>query len=115
MLGAAFLLLFGVLALGTPIFVALGATVMAALGLNTEVPLEVVPQRMWAGIDSFTLMAIPFFLLSAELMRVGGLSERLIALARALVGFLPGGLASLGVVLRRRRTRTGTPATGETA
>ena len=98
MLGAAFLLLFGVLALGTPIFVALGATVMAALGLNTEVPLEVVPQRMWAGIDSFTLMAIPFFLLSAELMRVGGLSERLIALARALVGFLPGGLAMSGVL-----------------
>jgi C4-dicarboxylate transporter, DctM subunit len=98
MLGAAFLLLFGALALGTPIFVALGATVMAALGFHTDVPLEVVPQRMWAGIDSFTLMAIPFFLLSAELMRVGGLSERLIALARALVGFLPGGLAMSGVL-----------------
>ena len=98
MLGAAFLMLFVVLALGTPIFVALAATVLVALGVHTDVPLEVVPQRMWAGIDSFTLMAIPFFLLSAELMRVGGLSERLIALARALVGFLPGGLAMSGVL-----------------
>jgi C4-dicarboxylate transporter, DctM subunit len=90
--------LFALLLLGIPIFVALAGAVALFLGTATDVPLVIVPQRLFAGIDSFTLMAIPFFNLAAEVMRVGGLSDRLIAVARALVGAFPGGLAMASVL-----------------
>ncbi len=54
--------------------------------------------RMFAGVNNFSLMAIPFFILAAELMRIGGLSDRLIELAKALVGWVPGGLAAATVL-----------------
>lgn len=91
-------LLAAALAMGLPIFVALGAIVFVALGGFSSMPLTVVAQRMFAGIDNFTLMAIPFFVLAAELMRVGGLADRLIDLARVLVGWLPGGMAVAAVL-----------------
>ena len=54
--------------------------------------------RMFTGMNNFSLMAIPFFILAAELMRIGGLSGRLIELAKALVGWVPGGLAAATVL-----------------
>ena len=54
--------------------------------------------RMFTGMNNFSLMAIPFFILAAELMRIGGLSDRLINLAKALVGWVPGGLAAATVL-----------------
>ncbi len=53
---------------------------------------------MFTGMNNFSLMAIPFFILAAELMRIGGLSGRLIELAKALVGWVPGGLAAATVL-----------------
>lgn len=91
-------LLFGLLLLTLPIFAALAATALIALWVFTDVPTVIVAQRMFAGIDNFTLMSIPFFILAADLMRFGGLSERLIHLARTLVGWMPGGLAVAGVL-----------------
>jgi C4-dicarboxylate transporter DctM subunit len=91
-------ILFSLLIFGIPIFVALAGVVALFLGAWTDIPLVIVPQRLFAGIDSFTLMAIPFFNLAAEVMRVGGLSDRLIAVARALVGAFPGGLAMTSVL-----------------
>ncbi|GAB3489118.1 TRAP transporter large permease [Marinomonas epiphytica] len=58
----------------------------------------IVPMRMFSGMNNFSLMAIPFFILAAELMRVGGLSARLIKLAQVLIGWAPGGLASAAVL-----------------
>jgi len=58
----------------------------------------IVPMRMFSGINNFSLMAIPFFILAAELMRVGGLSSRLIKLAQVMIGWAPGGLASAAVL-----------------
>ncbi|NNE83975.1 MAG: TRAP transporter large permease [Alphaproteobacteria bacterium] len=86
------------LLVGTPIFVALALTVFVLLGWQASVPLPVVPQRMFAGIDNFTLMSIPLFILAAELMRIGGLAERLVDLARVLVGWFPGGMAFAAVL-----------------
>src|ERR671916_579316 len=93
------LLLFGAsLLTGLPIFLALASTVFVYLGFFTDVPLTIIPQRMFAGIDSFTLTAIPFFNLPAEVMRTGRLWARLIGLPRLCVGFLPGGLAISAVL-----------------
>jgi tripartite ATP-independent transporter DctM subunit len=57
-----------------------------------------VSQRMATGLDSFALLAIPFFVLSGELMNKGGIAHRLIAFAKTLVGSLPGGLALINVI-----------------
>ncbi|MEP2278173.1 TRAP transporter large permease, partial [Maribacter sp.] len=57
-----------------------------------------VSQRMATGLDSFALLAIPFFVLSGELMNKGGIAHRLIAFAKTLVGSFPGGLALINVI-----------------
>lgn len=56
------------------------------------VPLDAIPQQMYAGADSFALTAIPFFVLVGELMNAGGISRRLVGFARALVGHFAGGM-----------------------
>lgn len=86
------------LLVGMPIFAALALTTFILLSATSTVPLAVVAQRMFAGIDNFTLLAIPLFILAAELMRIGGLAERLVRLAEALVGWFPGGLAFAAVL-----------------
>ncbi|MGX9415841.1 TRAP transporter large permease [Vibrio sp. WJH972] len=86
------------LLLGLPIYGSLAFSVVGALGLAGPMDPTIVPMRMFSGINNFSLMAIPFFILAAELMRVGGLSTRLIRLAQVLIGWLPGGLASAAVL-----------------
>jgi tripartite ATP-independent transporter DctM subunit len=56
-----------------------------------------IAQRLGTGLDSFALLAIPFFILSGELMNKGGIAHRLIAFAKSLVGALPGGLALINI------------------
>src|SRR5512134_1159664 len=88
-----FLILAGILATGTPIAVAMIGTVMLALLFFTKVPMLVIIQQMFNSADSFTLMAIPFFVLSGNIMTAGGISQRLIRVATALFGGMSGGLA----------------------
>lgn len=89
---------FGLLLLGLPIFASLALAVTLALYFFGGIDPLVVPMRMFSGMNNFSLMSIPFFILAAELMRIGGLSARLIDLARALIGWLPGGLAAATVL-----------------
>lgn len=89
-----FLMLAGFLATGTPIAVAMIATVIVSLLLFTQVPMLVIIQQMFNSADSFTLMAIPFFVLSGTIMTAGGISRRLIRVATALFGGLPGGVGN---------------------
>jgi len=89
---------FAVLLLGLPIFAALAFSVMLAIQFFGSADPIIVPMRMFSGMNNFSLMAIPFFILAAELMRIGGLSDRLIDLAKALVGWVPGGLAAATVL-----------------
>lgn len=82
------------LALGVPVAVCLGLTAIIAIASIGDVPTGyLVAQRVATGIASFPLLAIPFFILSGLLMGEGGMARRLIDLASALVGRLPGGLA----------------------
>jgi C4-dicarboxylate transporter DctM subunit len=85
------------LVLGFPVAFCLGITSVAVL-LATDVPLNLVAQRIFTGMDSFPLMAVPFFVLAGEIMNVGGTTQRLISLAHALVGKIRGGLAHTTVV-----------------
>jgi C4-dicarboxylate transporter DctM subunit len=60
--------------------------------LVSGMPLILIPQRIIAGIDSFSLLAVPFFLLAGEVMKTGGLSKRLVRFANALIGHITAGL-----------------------
>jgi C4-dicarboxylate transporter DctM subunit len=60
--------------------------------LVSDMPLILIPQRIIAGIDSFSLLAVPFFLLAGEVMKTGGLSKRLVRFANALIGHITAGL-----------------------
>lgn len=86
------------LALSVPIFIALSLCVVIVFMLFSPVPLETVMMRMFAGLDKFALMSIPFFILAANLMSEGGISRRVINLANVLVGSFRGGLAMTAVL-----------------
>ncbi|PKL02857.1 MAG: C4-dicarboxylate ABC transporter permease [Spirochaetae bacterium HGW-Spirochaetae-8] len=81
------------LAIGLPVYLSLAASSLVALALATSIPLTVVAQRMFAGINSFTLMAVPFFIFTANVMNRGGLAPRIVKLSNALVGHMRGGIA----------------------
>ncbi len=98
MIAALLPIFFALLILGLPIFAALAFSVVLAMQVFGTIDPVIVPMRMFTGMNNFALMAIPFFILSAELMRVGGLSDRLIHLAKVLVGWVPGGLAAASVL-----------------
>lgn len=85
------------LAFGFPVAICLGLTSFAALW-SKGVMLSVMAQRIFTGIDSFPLMAVPFFVLAGELMNRGGTTRRLIDFANVLVGRIPGGLAHTNIV-----------------
>ena len=88
-----FTLLFLCIAGNLPIFVSLGIVSFSIFHIYTAMPLDILPQRMFAGVESMALQSIPFFILAANLMSRGGITSRLIAFANTLVGHLPGGLA----------------------
>ncbi|MDW8443436.1 MAG: TRAP transporter large permease subunit [Acetobacteraceae bacterium] len=80
-------------ALSVPVAVAIGLAAVAGIELYTRFPLIVAAQQIYVALDRFPLAAIPFFILAGNLMETGGISRRLIAFARALVGGVQGGLA----------------------
>ncbi len=85
-------------ALGAPVAVAIGVASLVAFVLQGDFSLMMVIQRLYAGTDSFPLMAVPLFVLAGILMEAGGLSQRIVRLAEAMVGWLPGGLAAVSIV-----------------
>ncbi len=78
---------------GVPIAVAIGLASVIGIEVQGRLPLLLVAQRMFTGIDSFPLMAIPLFILAGNLMGAGGISQRLVGLAKSIVGGIQGGLA----------------------
>lgn len=80
------------LVLGLPIFVALGLPPVLVIFLE-GIPLTIFVQRIFGGLDKFALMAMPFFILAANIMSMGGMSKRIIRLSEALVGRFYGGVA----------------------
>jgi len=92
-----FATLLGSLALGVPVFAALGIASVVALSIS-DINLLSVPQNLFEALDSFPLMAIPFYILAGNLMQTGGISRRLMLLANALVGWFRGGLGAASVL-----------------
>ncbi|UCZ52907.1 TRAP transporter large permease [Bacillus shivajii] len=93
-----FVLFLFLLILGMPVAFAMGIASISSIVTTLEVPLSIIPQRLFASVNSFPLMAVPFFILAGYLMNVGGITERLVNFARTLVGHLAGGLAQTNVV-----------------
>lgn len=89
---------FAMILLTVPVAFAIGLSATIGLMVSGVAPLLVVPQRMFSGADSFVLLAIPLFILAGALMETGGISARLIDLARALIGHLRGGIGMAVVV-----------------
>ena len=87
------IILFLLLAIGTPIYVSLGlSSVVLWVTTSGYIDFMMIFQKMFTGMDSFTLMAIPFFMLAGELMNTGGLSKRLVNFAQTSIGWIKGGL-----------------------
>ena len=91
------LLLFVLFLCGVPITFSLGVASLVGL-LLMDVPLLVIAQRLWTAVDTFTLVAVPLFILAGDLMSRGGISRRLVDFAQALVGHFTSGLAMVAVV-----------------
>jgi len=88
-----FITLFVLLFLGVPVFVCLSLSALLTLALFTNTPLMVTAQRMLGGVDKFALMAVPFFIFGANVMKFGGIAKRILNWAHAFVGGLKGGLS----------------------
>jgi C4-dicarboxylate transporter DctM subunit len=91
---------FGIfLAIGVPVAFGIGLSSLAVIWITGDVPLSLVVSKIFAGMDSFPLMAIPFFILTGELSNVSGMTQRIIRLADVLVGHrLRAGLAHVNIV-----------------
>lgn len=96
------LVLFGcllvLLSLDVPIAFAIGVAGTAAVLAMQRVNLEIIVQRMFYGVDSFLLLAVPLFLLLGEIMQESRITERLVTFAESLIGHVRGGLAHVGIV-----------------
>ena len=84
--------------MNVPIAICLGAASFLALYMDGSVPLLLLVQRMFTGTDSFTLLAIPLFMIAGRLMEWGGISKRLIDLSMNVVGGMYGGLANVSIL-----------------
>jgi C4-dicarboxylate transporter, DctM subunit len=81
-----------------PIAFSMGLSSILGLLLKGDIPLVIVPQKIFTGTDSFPLLAVPFFILAGMLMDTGGISLRLVRLAQALVGHFRNGLGMVCIV-----------------
>ena len=89
----------GLCLLRVPIAFAMLISSTLAIGVQGDVPLSILPQRIWVGLNNFPLLAVPFFLFVGQAMNESGTSVRLIDFARALVGHIRGGLAHVNVAV----------------
>jgi len=96
-MGWLILLLFVLFFAGVPITFSLGLTALLGLLLKGIPPLVMV-QKLWTGVDSFSLVAVPLFILAGNLMSQGGISRRLVDFAQTLLGHWTAGLAMVGIV-----------------
>lgn len=88
------------LLIGVPVAFSIGLSAICTMLVSVDVgpALTTAAQRMAVGLDSFALLAIPFFILAGEIMNTGGIARRLIDFAKSLVGSLPGALAHVNIV-----------------
>jgi tripartite ATP-independent transporter DctM subunit len=97
MISILFIAMFALIIIGAPIAIALGGSSMLWVYLTREVPDFAIIHRMVNGVDSFPLLAVPFFILAGNIMNAAGLTNHIFGFARALVGWLPGGLGHVNI------------------
>ncbi len=90
-------ILFGIFLVGVPISFSLGFTTLIGL-FTTTIPMQIIVQRMFTGVDNITYIAIPLFILAGNLMAVGGISRRITNFSEAIVGHWPGGLGMVAIL-----------------
>ncbi len=88
---------FALFLIRVPVSISMGIAVLVGF-LMMHVPTAVIPNLMMQGVDGFALLAVPFFILAGNLMNAGGITERIFAFARALVGWIAGGLAQVNIL-----------------
>lgn len=98
MISLLFALLVFLFLINVPIGIALGTATMIIFFIGDYIPISTIPARMFAALDSFPLMAAPFFILAGKLMEHGGISDRIVHFAKGIVGQLKGGLGHVAVV-----------------
>ena len=86
------------IALSVPIGISIGLSTLLAMMMTGNVGTALIAQKAFTGVDSFTLLAIPLFILSGQLMTYGGISKRLVKVADDLIGFVTGGNAMVTTV-----------------
>lgn len=114
MLIGLFIVLLLFIFLGTPVLLAIGVVGLAGIIIQ-EVNPAIFPQKMFASIDSFSLLAMPYFILAGELMARGGMSKKLVEFAETVVGHLRGGLGHASVVASMIFANVSGSATASTA
>ena len=91
------ILLLGLIFASVPIFLSIGLSTLTAF-VTSDLPLFMIPQKMFDGVNSYVLLAVPLFMFAGSLMDHGGMSKRLVDLSEALVGHLQGGLAMTSIL-----------------
>lgn len=88
----------GLMILGVPVAIAMAVASLAFILVSGTVPDVILAQRMIAGVESFPLLAVPFFILAGNLMNIAGVTGRIYSFAVALVGWMRGGLAQVNII-----------------
>lgn len=88
----------GLMILGVPVAIAMAVASLAFIVISGTVPDVILAQRMIAGVESFPLLAVPFFILAGNLMNIAGITGRIYSFAVALVGWMRGGLAQVNII-----------------
>jgi TRAP-type mannitol/chloroaromatic compound transport system permease large subunit len=84
--------------LGMPIAYCMGLAAILVILIDGQLPVLLLAQQFYTALDNFSLLAVPLFILAGELMSVAGITERLVAFYRALIGHVRGGLAQANVL-----------------
>ena len=98
MLLVLFSLFFILLFINLPVAFSIGISSMIALSFYGDLPLSAIVTRMYSGVDSFTLLAIPFFIAAGEIMNESGITDKIVSFSKNLVGHIKGGLAHVSIV-----------------
>jgi tripartite ATP-independent transporter DctM subunit len=93
-----FVLMLGTMLIGVPILLAIALAGYVGVAVVPDIVLPLYAQKMFTQLDSFTLLALPYFILAGALMSAGGMSQQLVEFSRVLVGHLRAGLAHASVV-----------------
>ena len=93
-----FIVMFVLLIIGVPIGIALALSMIALLWVEPVTRIAFVAQSLYSGLDSFTLLALPFFMIAGSIMDTGGISKRLVNVANSFVGNITGGLGIVTII-----------------